>query len=271
MNRNRSTLKYALLTGALLFSSTFTPAFSFMDDAGNASNQATTASRLLQSGRYEEALESFKQASTSSNDRYLKGLTLSDCGECCLKLKRYSQAREYFTQAYPLLNGGKNGIGSRETNVCLVRWGLAEFALGNNSLAQSKIKQAIDNSLGIWTYNYSDLSNAASYVQALVMIANAHDGSGGRWYQYGVYELSRLIAQGGNRAVVAQIALSKLQNYGQSSNRSTPPVSRQQSRPRSSSDPYLFSSGQYAPSRARYGLNGTQDYFMQNTMRTQSW
>lgn len=270
MNRV-STLKCAVTLGALLVSSTFISGFSFIDDASAARESNIAGTRLLRSGRYEEALDSFKQAESSTSDRYLRGQALSDCGECCLKMKRYREAKDYFNQALPLLNGGVRGIGNRDANTALVRLGLAEYGLDNYPAAEMRIKQAIENSLGIWTYNYADLANSATYIQALIIVANSSGHSGERWYQYGVYELSNLIRQGGSRAMVAQIALGRLQSYHDRMERPITPAAQQQFRPRSSSDPYLSSSGQYMPSRARYGLNGTQDQFMANPMRRQAW
>lgn len=264
-NYRNTTVKNVITCGALVLSSTFFCGFGF--PGSSAQESALAGTQLLQGQRYEEALANFKQAADSSLDRYLKGQCLSDSGECCLKLKRYKEARTYFEQAVPLLNGGIRGIGSREANLALVRWGLADFGLNDHLSAARHIRAAIDNSLGIWTYNYSDLANAATYIQAMVMVANAKDGSGERWYQYGRYELSRLISQGGSRAVVAQIALGRLDAF----QRTSPSRSSVNNyRPRYSSDPYLSSSSQYRPSRARYGLNGTQD-FLAPQGRTQAW
>lgn len=266
-NHQTRTIKNVITCGALIASSTFFFGFGF--PSGSAHDSAMAGAQLLQARRYEEALETFKQAAANSSDRYLKGQCLSDSGECCLKLKRYKEARDYFEQAVPLLNGGVRGIGSREANLALVRWGLADFGLDDHLSAQRHIRAAIDNSLGIWTYNYSDLANAATYIQAMAMVANAKDGSGERWYQYGRYELSRLISQGGSRAVVAQIALGKLETFQRAS--SARPQASSSYRPRYSSDPYFSASNQYRPSRARYGLNGTQDQFAQPQRRTQAW
>lgn len=261
------TIKNVITCGVLVASSTFL--FGFGYPSSSACDVATNGSNLLRAGRYEEALSNFKQAASDSSDRYFQGQCFSDSGECCLKLKRYKEARGYFEKAVPLLNGGARGIGNREANLALVRMGLADFGLHDYPAAQRHIRAAIDNSLGIWTYNYSDLANSATYIQGMAMVANAMNGSSERWYQYGVQELSRLISQGGSRAVVAQIALGKLEIYrkGTQAHRSSGPASYIQ---RNSNDPYFSQPNQYRPSRARYGLNGTQDLFAQPA-RTQQW
>lgn len=269
-NQSRA-VKCAITIGALILSSTFTCAFSFGADDSSARQSATAGTNLLRSGRYEEALSAFKQAQSSASDRYLKGQALSDCGECCLKLRRYGEAKEHFSQAVPLLNGGVRGVGNIAANTALARWGLAEFVTNNYPAAELKMKQAIDNSLGMWTYNYSDLASAPTYIQALAMIANSKNGSGDRWYQYGEYELSQLVSQGGSRAVVAQMALAKLRNLRDRQTVRRSPSQAQSQVSGRVSDPYLSSPRQYMPSRARYGLNGTQDQFSNNPTWRQAW
>lgn len=254
-------VQYGIAFSAALCS-IISPAFAYPQEAVMQGN------RLVDQGRYEEALSCFKQAAQDElSDKQLIGLSLSNAGECCRKLHRFSEAKKFFQQAYDYLQHSGKGVGNRDVNTLLVRYSLCFIAEQNYGRAESLLKQCLENSLGIWTFNYTDLPGSAGYIQMLVSVTNAKDGTGSRWYAHGEQELKRLVVIPGQVGSMAQMALARLRSYEQQfggvpvATQPPPPSVQPHSR-----DPYFSGSTGYQH-RIHYGLNGTEFQFSQPAWR----
>lgn len=241
------------------------PCWAFGWPGNSVQTQMATADYLQAKRQYAQALDAYLNIynQNSGGDRHVAGLALSNAGECARKLNRIQEAKQYFSKSFMMLNSGTH-VGDRDVNIMLVRYALCCLAENNYAQAESNLKQCLDNSLGIWTYNYSDLVSAASYTEMLAHVANNRNpGSGERWFSYAVQELNKLAMRSDG---VGSMARKNLQRLGSiNPNRiSMQPPPQQINPPRR--DPY-FQPDNNRPWRARYGLNGTEQLF-QNNWRT---
>lgn len=239
-----------------------TPAQAFTVPFKSAQEYAVSGSQLMRAGRYEDAISEFRKASYLVNDvkdkRYL-GLILSDMGECARRLKRPSEAKAFFTKAYPLLRSQS----PRDVNVLLGRWAMTFLDERDFTEAAILLEKQVESALGTWTYNYTDLVNAPVYLEALVSVIEADGGGGQRIYAKALQGLSNVARAGGADRQQALAALSRVERnrnvryriayspYSQPMNIAPPtPIRR---------DPY-FNSGS-GVWRNSYGLNGTERLF----------
>lgn len=230
-------------------------AYSWPTPFENTSSQMQRADKLMATGQYAQALPVYLEIhSNSSGDRYQAGLALSNAGECARRLKRYGEAKQYFSKSFMFLNAGAH-VGDRSVNVMLVRHALCYLAEGDYAQAEALLKKCLDNSLGIWTFNYGDLISAANYTQMLVQVANLRNGGGERWVVYTTQELMKLSQRPDNTGLIARRGLEQLGTQRSLSGATMPVRPIQPHR----QDPYFQSSG--APWRARYGTNGTEWQF----------
>lgn len=250
------------ITIGIIAASLHSPAQAFLVPYKSAQEYATNGSQLMRMGRYDEALKEFRTASYLVNDvnnkRYL-GLIYSDMGECSRRLRKTGEAKAFFSKAYPLLRSQT----PRDLNVLLGRWAMAFLDQRDFAEAAILLEKQVESALGTWTYNYSDLSNAPIYIEALISVVEADGGDGQRIYAKAMQALANIARAGGVDRQQALISLNRVernrnvrygvayQSYSQSIQTATPsPVRR---------DPYFNPT----PSvwRNTYGLNGTERLF----------
>lgn len=226
------------------------------------SNSSDRADQLMARGQYDQALPLYLEAAQTNTftDRYRAGLALSNAGECARRMKRFGEAKQLFSKSFMMLNSGSH-VGDRAVNTMLVRHALCYLAESDFAQAEALLKKCLDNSLGIWTYNYVDLLSASNYAQMIAQVANLRNGSGQRWIVYTTQELAKLSQRPDN---IGEIARRGLQQLGVQRSISSDSQSVRPIRPHRQ-DPYFQpSQGQ---SRARYGMNGTEWQFQQNSWR----
>ena len=260
------TLKNSIVCGGIAIL-TAMPACAFTVPFQSAKEYAASACNLMQQNRNEEALSQFKCAyyllDTNLN-KHPAGCILSDMGECARRLRRFDEALRYFSQAYPLLRTGPTGVMGRDANVLLMRWSLTYLQMHNIQQARALAKEALDNSLGLFTYNYSDLKNTPVYLEGLAEMSEGQDAYS--LYQYVTGELGRLSLRKNSVGLDAQSALDQVRanrrkRLGLVSDIMPPTIhAHKHAMANGGRDPY-FQPSSYRQSRARYGLNGTESLF----------
>jgi tetratricopeptide (TPR) repeat protein len=238
------------------------PAQAFTVPFKSAQEYATSASQLMQMGRYEEALTEFRKASYLVNDvnnkRYL-GLIFSDMGECSRRLKRPSEAKAFFSKAYPLLRSQT----PRALNVLLGRWAMTFLDERDFAEAAILLEKQVESALGTWTYNYTDLANAPTYIEALVSVVEANGGDGQRIYAGAMQGLANIARAGGADRQQALITLNRVERnknvrYGIAYQQYSAPINTSAPSP-TRRDPYFSPTPRVW--RNTYGLNGTERLF----------
>lgn len=110
------------------------------------------ASKSYKDGDYESALNNFKNISyiTDLND---KAQALYNCGTCCIKLGRHSEALPYFEQSLFIRRESKAFFNAAYTCVILFKMDLAKdyveqaLKLSPNDTESVKLKYRIDKAL----------------------------------------------------------------------------------------------------------------------------
>lgn len=238
------------------------PAQAFTMPFKSAQEYATSASQLMRMGRYDEALTEFRKASYLVNDannkRYL-GLIFSDMGECSRRLKRPSDAKAFFSKAFPLLRSQT----PRDLNVLLGRWAMTYLDERDFAEAAILLEKQMESALGTWTYNYTDVSNAPTYIEALVSVVEADGGDGQRIYARALQQLANIARAGGTDRQQALLSLNRVEHnknvrygiayqpYSAPTNTAPPAPGRR--------DPYFSPTPRVW--RSTYGLNGTERLF----------
>lgn len=251
------------ITFGIIALSLQSPAQAFTVPFKSAQEYATSGSQLMRAGRYEDAISEFRKASYLVNDvthnRYL-GMIFRDMGECSRRLKRQNDAKAFFSKAYPLLRSQQ----PRDLNMLLGYWAMTYLDERNFQEAAILLEKQVESALGTWTYNYSDISNAPVYLEALVSVVEADGGDGQRVYARAIQGLSNIARAGGSDRQQALMTLSRVEHnrnvryglayspYSQPMNVVPPPAPIRR-------DPYFNPTQRVW--RSNYGLNGTERLF----------